>query len=74
MEIRDITAGSVRVLPGMLGQPILLSDQVMIEAHFVRNTQYGAPYMPTGHFVLDLVTNKETPLPGILWVMDTWPH
>ena len=58
----------------MLGQPILLSDQVMIEAHFVRNTQLGPPYMSTDYFVLDLVTNKETPLPGTLWVMDTWPR
>jgi hypothetical protein len=28
----------------------------------------------TCYFVLNLLTNKETPLPRILEPMDSWPH
>jgi hypothetical protein len=46
----------------------------MIEAYFIRNTQFGPPYAPTGYFVLNLLTNREAPLPRILDPMDSWPH
>jgi hypothetical protein len=73
VEIRNLASGSVLVLPGMLQWPILLSVQEMIETHVVRNTQYGPPYIGTGNFVRDLVTNVETPLP-FLEPLDVWPH
>lgn len=65
VEVRDLVSGSVRVLPGILGQPTLLSDTVMIEQHFVvDSTGVGPPYAPDRYFVLDLTTNKETALPA----------
>ena len=74
IEIRNLTNGSVWVLAGLKGLPLLLSDQEMIEVHYIRNTQFGPPYIPTTYYVLNLLTNKETPLPGILMPMDNWPH
>jgi WD40-like Beta Propeller Repeat len=65
VEVRALLSGSVRVLPGILGRPILLSDEVMIEEHFVvDSTGMGPPYAPDRYFVLNLSTNKETPLPA----------
>jgi WD40 repeat protein len=72
IEVRDLVAGAVRVLPGILGDPILLSDQEMIESHFARNTQLGPPYTPTANFVLHLVTRTETALAAT--PIDTWPR
>jgi hypothetical protein len=72
VEVRNLVSGSVLVLTGTLGDPLLLSDQEMIEAHFARNSQLGPLYAPSGNFVLNLLTRKETPLPGT--PIDTWPH
>jgi hypothetical protein len=71
---RNFVDGSVRVLAGVKGDPLLLSNQDMIEAHFIRNTRYGPPYTATGYFELNLLTNKETPIPGILFPLDSWPR
>ena len=65
VEVRDLVSGSVRVLPGVLGQPTLLSDTVMIEQHFVFDSAgMGPPYAPDRYYVLNLTTNKETALPA----------
>jgi Tol biopolymer transport system component len=65
VEVRDLASGSVRVLPGILGRPTLLSDTVMIEQHFVvDSTGMGPPYAPDRFFVLNLTTNEETALPA----------
>jgi hypothetical protein len=74
IEIRNVANGSIRVLAGLKGEPLLLSDQQMIEAHYIRNTQFGPPYTATGYYILDLLTNKETAIPGIYLPMDSWPH
>jgi hypothetical protein len=75
IELRDLTSGSVRVLAGTLGQPILLSDTVMLESHMIANTQGpGPPYFPSGMYALNLSTNVETPVPGILIPLDNWPR
>jgi hypothetical protein len=83
IEVRDLISSSVRVIPGTLGQPILLTDDELIESHFVPNTQgLGPPYHSTGVYVLNLVTNAETPLlvnPAVSpfsspFVIDTWPR
>jgi hypothetical protein len=75
IQMRDLAvAGSVRVLPGALGDPIMLSNQEMFEAHFVRSNQYGPPYVGTGNYVLNLLTKVETELPGIFPPIDVWPH
>ena len=74
IEIRNVAHGSIKVLAGMKGDPLLLSDQEMIEAHFIRNTQSGPPYIPSAYYTLNLLTNKETPIPGVLQPLDTWPH
>jgi Tol biopolymer transport system component len=75
VEVRDLQSGSVRALPGILGAPFFLTNDVMIESHYVPNTQgIGAPYWPGPVFVLNLVTNEETPLPAGLRLMDIWPH
>lgn len=74
VNIRNLSNGSVRVLAGLKGLPVLLSENVMIEAHFIRHTQFGPPYAPTDFYVLDLATNKETLLKGILQPLDSWPR
>jgi hypothetical protein len=75
IELRNLTSGSVRVLSGTLGQPILLSDTVMLESHMVANTQGPGPaYIPSGLFALNFSTNVETPVPGILMPLDSWPR
>ena len=74
IEIRNLLDGSIRVLAGLKGEPLLLSDQEMIEAHYVRNTQFGPPFTPTSYYILNLLTNQETALPGILWPVDNWPR
>jgi hypothetical protein len=71
LEIRNLANGSIRVLAGLKGDPLLLSDQQMIEAHYIRNTQIGPPYIPTRYYELNLVTNKETLLPPIGQILDT---
>jgi Tol biopolymer transport system component len=74
IDIRNVSTGSIKVLAGLKGAPLMLSDSEMIEAHFVKNTQYGPPYIPTGYYILNLLTNKETAIPGILMPLDSWPH
>jgi hypothetical protein len=74
IEIRNLTNGSIRVLSGMKGEPRLLSDKEMIEAHFIKNTQFGPPFIVTGYYSLNLQSNRETPMPGILQPMDNWPR
>jgi hypothetical protein len=62
------------MLAGSRGEPLLLSNQDMIEAHFIHNTQYGPPYWASGYYVLNLLTNKETPIPGVIGPLDIWPR
>ena len=76
VQVRDLVSGAVRLLPGIIGDPILLSDEVMIEVHYVLITQgigVGG-YMPGRHFLLNLRTKVETPLPASFQPTDTWPH
>ena len=66
IEVRDLVTSSVRVIPGTLGQPILLSDNEFIESH-------------SGVYILNLLTKVETPLlvvPTFVnpQAIDTWPH
>jgi hypothetical protein len=75
IELRNLASGSVRVLSGTLDLPILLSDAVMLEWHMVANTQGpGPPYYPSRLYALNLSTNVETPVPGILMTLDSWPR
>jgi hypothetical protein len=83
IEVRDLVSSSVRVIPSTLGRPILLTDDELVESHFGPNTQgLGPPYLATGVYILNLVTNAETPLlvdPALSpfnspFVLDTWPH
>lgn len=75
IEIRNVADGSVRVLAGVKGDPLFLSNQEVIEAHFIKNTQLGPPFIPSHYYILDLLTNKETALPAILGLpMDIWPR
>ena len=74
IEVRNLANGSIKVLAGMKGDPLMLSDTEMIEAHFIRNTQYGPQYIPTGYYVLNLLTNKETAIPPIVGPLDSWPR
>ena len=76
VEVRDLVAGPVRILTGVLGWPILLSDTEMIEVHEVLVTQgFGAPYYTPGrYYVRNLLTNTETLLPTGFAVTDIWPH
>jgi hypothetical protein len=74
VEVRDLAAGSVRVLPRAIGVPLMLSDTVMLESHMVPNNQGpGPPYFPSGLYMLNLSTNVETSLGGNSPV-DVWPH
>jgi hypothetical protein len=86
LEVRDLVSGSVRVLAGIRGNPILLSDEVMIEQHYLSNTPFGPA--PGLYFVLNLKTNVETALPASFNCavpmnvsqcsqhapIDVWPH
>lgn len=74
LEVRDMVSHTVRVLPGILGDPTVLTDQEMIEAHFVRNTQFGPPYLPAASFLFNLKTGKETALPAGVSPVDVWPR
>ncbi|HXC77943.1 MAG TPA: hypothetical protein VNU19_12915 [Candidatus Acidoferrum sp.] len=48
---------------------------VMLEWHMVANTQGpGPPYYPSRLYALNLSTNVETPVPGILMTVDSWPR
>jgi Tol biopolymer transport system component len=72
LEVRNLESGSVRILPGVRGMPILLSDNLMIEGHFLANVN-GAPgpaYYLGRFYSLNLVTNVETALSGP--PMDVW--
>jgi len=47
----------------------------MLEWHMVANTQGpGPPYYPSRLYALNLSTNVETPVPGILMTVDSWPR
>ena len=78
IEVRDLVTSSVRAIPGKLGQPILLSDDELIESHFEHSGgQVGQG--TTGVYILNLLTNVETPLlVGPTFenpeVIDTWPR
>jgi hypothetical protein len=64
LEVRNLESGSVRILPGVRGLPILLSDNLMIEGHYLPNVN-GAPgpaYYLDRFYSLNLVTNVETAL------------
>jgi hypothetical protein len=75
VEVRDLVSGSIRVLPGILGSPILLSDTEMIEVHLVlESTPLGPYYAPTHYYVRNLLTNVETVLPTGFQTLDVWPH
>jgi hypothetical protein len=72
LEVRDLASGSVRILPGVRGLPILLSNNLMIEGHFVQNVN-GAPgpgYYLGHYYALNLLTNVETVLSGP--PLDVW--
>jgi Tol biopolymer transport system component len=78
VEVRDAASGSLRVLPGTLGRPTLLSDTVMIEAHLVYTTSPAGPYYsyywPGRYYALNLSTTVETLLPTGFDLSDIWPH
>jgi hypothetical protein len=74
IEIRDLTSGAVRTVAGTNGQPILLSDTLMLQWHMVANQGPGPRYFPSGLYVLNLSTNVQTAVPKMLRVMDTWPR
>jgi hypothetical protein len=74
VEVRDLASRAVQVIAGTIGEPILLSDTVMLEWHLAPSTGPGPAYFPTGLSVLDLSTHVETSVPGILSVMDVWPQ
>jgi hypothetical protein len=66
LEVRTLQSGSVRILPGARGLPTLLSDNLMIEGHYLPNVN-GAPgpaYYLDRFYSLNLVTNVETALAG----------
>ena len=46
----------------------------MIEAHFIRNLQFGPPYISSDDYAMNLLTKKETPPPPFAQIMDTWPR
>jgi hypothetical protein len=75
VQVRDLVSGVVEVLPGVIGEPILLSDEVMIEMHYTLITQgFGAPYYQSGrHYVLNVRTKVETALPASFQPTDIWP-
>ena len=64
----------MNAVPGVLGQPILLSDSELIESHMTPRISFGPPFVSSGYFLLNLSTNAETPLPGFVPPLDTWPH
>jgi Tol biopolymer transport system component len=74
VEIRDLASGSVRVLPGTLGYPTMLSDTSVFEWHMSPNNQMGPPYLETAPYLLDLQTNSETATPDWRTPLDVWPH
>jgi Tol biopolymer transport system component len=75
VEVRDLKAGSVKALPGILGRPSLLSDTMMIEAHFtLQSTPFGPYYAVGRYYVRNLLTNAETLLPTGFETVDIWPH
>jgi len=75
VEVRDLAAGSVKALPGILGRPSLLSDTMMIEAHLTLQTTPLGPYYAVGrYYVRNLLTNAETLLPTGFATVDIWPH
>jgi hypothetical protein len=75
VEVRDLVAGSVKALPGILGKPSLLSDTMMIEAHLSLQTTPIGPYYAVGrYYVRNLTTNVETLLPTGFAPDDIWPH
>ena len=74
VEVRDLASGSVKVMPGVLGQPLLLNDEMVIEAHLTPSITMGPPFVSTGYFLLNLSTNAETPLRGFMPPFDVWPR
>jgi hypothetical protein len=76
VQVRDLVSGAIQALPGIIGEPILLSDEVMIEVHYALVSEgFGAPYYAPGqHFVLNLRTKVETALPASFQPIDVWPH
>jgi hypothetical protein len=66
LEVRDLGSGSVRILAGVRGLPVLLSDNLMIEGHYLANVN-GAPgpaYYVGRYYALNLLTNVEIALAG----------
>ena len=74
IEVRDLVSGSVKVLPGALGQPLLLSDDLLIEAHLAPSQTMGPPFVGTGYFLLKLSTGAEAAIPGFSPPYDVWPR
>jgi hypothetical protein len=75
VEVRDLVAGSVKVLIGVQGRPSLLSDTMMIEAHLsLQSTPIGKYYAVGHYYVRNLTTNSETLLPTGFATVDIWPH
>jgi len=76
IEIRNVGSGSVRALSGTRGMPVMLSDDVIIEAHFIANTSpIPTPaYIVSRYYVLNLLTNAETAMPASFQPHDVWPH
>ena len=75
VEVRDLVAGSVKVLVGVQGRPSLLSDTMMIEAHLsLQSTPIGQYYAVGHYYVRNLTTNSETLLPTGFATVDIWPH
>jgi hypothetical protein len=70
--MRNLESGSVRKLSGVRGLPILLSDNLMLEGHYLPNVN-GAPgpaYYLGRYYALNLLTNVETMLSGP--PLDVW--
>jgi hypothetical protein len=75
VDVRDLVAGSVKALPGILGRPSLLSDTMMIEAHLsLQSTPIGPYYAVGRYYVRNLTTNAEALLPTGFATDDIWPH
>ena len=74
VAVRNLTSGVVRSLTPVFGRPVLLSDDRMLERHFVQQIA-GAPgpaYIADRYYVLDLATSREVALPSDFQALDFW--
>jgi hypothetical protein len=77
VEIRDLTANTVRDLAGTRSAPWFLTGTMLLETEYGPKTPPGPgpQYVQTGStFVFNLTTNVETPLPVVMDPIDSWPR